>query len=204
MKKSCIKIGGLMVALSLSFSVVCKGAGTEQGVGVGTEQATCKKGGCQRALNQGQQKVNGPQANPKKDNFMEQQLMYTSGKGGISLAELVKDKKAVLLDFYAVWCGPCMAAMPALQEKARKLRPQGVEVVGIKVDEKDSDKGKEFRREENIHWMTEGEDGVYSKQFNITSIPNVILLGQSGEILFNGSPHDAKLTEALKRLGVSL
>jgi len=199
MKKSLITKSSLIVGLSLGFSVLCKGAGS------GIEQATCKKGSCNRAIaKQGQETVKVQQASPKKENFMEQQLMYTSGKGGISLTELLKDKKAVLVDFYAVWCGPCMASMPGLQEKARKIRPQGVEVVAIKVDEQDSPKGKEFRQEENIHWLTEGNDGIFSKQFNVTGIPTAVLLGQGGQVLFTGSPQDAKLGEALKKLGVSL
>src|SRR5688572_1780683 len=77
------------------------------------------------------------------------------GEGEISLEELLKNKKGVLLDFYAVWCGPCMASMPKLQEKARKLRPQGVEVVAVKVDDKDNPRAKVFRDEENIHWVME-------------------------------------------------
>jgi cytochrome c biogenesis protein CcmG/thiol:disulfide interchange protein DsbE len=43
--------------------------------------------------------------------------------------------KVVLIDFWATWCVPCKAEIPWLVELAKKYQPEGVEVLGISMDE---------------------------------------------------------------------
>ena len=43
--------------------------------------------------------------------------------------------KVVLIDFWATWCLPCKAAMPWMNQLAEKYKADGVEVLGISMDE---------------------------------------------------------------------
>jgi thiol-disulfide isomerase/thioredoxin len=43
--------------------------------------------------------------------------------------------KVVLLDVWASWCGPCKQEMPVLDDMARRLRSDGVEVLAVSVDQ---------------------------------------------------------------------
>jgi len=43
--------------------------------------------------------------------------------------------KVVLIDFWATWCLPCKAAMPWMNELADKYKAEGVEILGISMDE---------------------------------------------------------------------
>ncbi len=52
-------------------------------------------------------------------------------KGNIE--EILKEKKPVLVDFYAEWCGPCLAMMPALESFAEAVE-DSVKVCKIDVD----------------------------------------------------------------------
>lgn len=137
--------------------------------------------------------------------LMERELKYTSGDGAVSLAQLIKDKKAVLLDFYTTWCGPCKDLMPELRETSEKLAPQGVSVVGINVDRNEK-KAEGLRKANGINfpWLVEADDEMHSKHFQVNSYPRTVLLSQEGEVLFNGHPKDPVLQDALRKLGVSL
>lgn len=141
----------------------------------------------------------------KNPAIMEHKLKHTSGDGAVSLEELIKDKKAVLLDFYTTWCGPCKQLMPELKKTSEKLAPQGVSVVGINVDRNVSGaEGIKKRNGIDFPWLVEGTDEKHSKHFNVDSYPRTVLLSQDGEVLFNGHPQDEKLKLALSKLGVSL
>lgn len=46
---------------------------------------------------------------------------------------VLKENTAVLVDFYADWCGPCKMLAPVLEEVAGKV--DGVKVVKVNVDD---------------------------------------------------------------------
>jgi len=46
--------------------------------------------------------------------------------------------KVVLLDLWATWCGPCVAAAPLLDQAYHDLKPRGLEMIGIAVPPKAS------------------------------------------------------------------
>lgn len=48
--------------------------------------------------------------------------------------EVLKSNKAILVDFWAEWCGPCKALTPVLDEIAKEMGPQA-EIVKINVDQ---------------------------------------------------------------------
>ena len=133
-------------------------------------------------------------------------LQFKTSEGEkTTLAALSKGKKAVLLDFWASWCGPCMALMPELKNKAAKLGPQGIVVAGMNV-EGSAKKAERVRKKQKMDmpWLVEPKSEPFSSALKIDSIPRMILVAPDGKVLFNGHPQDPGLKEALAKLDVKL
>jgi thiol-disulfide isomerase/thioredoxin len=61
-------------------------------------------------------------------------LRFRSAAGGeVSLADF--RGKPLLLNFWATWCAPCIREMPALSQFQTRFAAQGVQVLGLAVDQ---------------------------------------------------------------------
>ncbi len=90
--------------------------------------------------------------------------------------------KVVLLDWWAFWCGACMAQLPALVELSERMRGKAFAVVGINGDK--GDVGERVR-ERGLPWrnaLDGGPGGPVSTRWNIRLWPTMILLDQDGVI----------------------
>jgi thiol-disulfide isomerase/thioredoxin len=101
--------------------------------------------------------------------------------------DLAKMKgKVVLVDFWATWCGPCIAELPNVQETYAKHHDKGFEVIAISLD-KDEDKLKKFIEDKKMPWAQyfdgKGWGNEISTGFGIKGIPATFLIGTDGKIV---------------------
>ena len=97
--------------------------------------------------------------------------------------------KIVLVDFWATWCGPCIAEIPNVLEQYQKYHSKGFEVVGISLDQ-ERDALEKFVTERKLPWpiLFEPSEGSgwqhpLASYYGISGIPTVILIGKDGNVV---------------------
>ena len=99
----------------------------------------------------------------------------------ITLADY-KGNAVVVLDFWATWCGPCKASLPALAAFRRKYMAQGVEVLSVNLRE-DSGTIRAFLDSEHydLHVLLD-RLGAIAGAYNVTGIPTMVVVDKNGGI----------------------
>ena len=94
--------------------------------------------------------------------------------------------KVVLVDFWATWCGPCIAELPNVLKAYEKLHDKGFEIVGISFDQDKArleamlkDKGMQWPQ----HFDGKGWKNEFGQRFGINSIPRMWLVDKKGMIV---------------------
>jgi cytochrome c biogenesis protein CcmG, thiol:disulfide interchange protein DsbE len=120
-------------------------------------------------------------------------------KGQISLSQF--KGKVVYLDFWASWCGPCRKSFPWMNAMQSKYGAQGLQVVGINLDEKSED-GLHFLKETPAQF-TVGFDskGITPGLYGVKGMPSSLLIGRDGKVILEHSGfNDADRAELEKKI----
>lgn len=103
----------------------------------------------------------------------------------LRLSDVVGTKPYVLVDFWATWCSPCRASLPALKqvyaESADKLQ-----IVGVSLDN-DHDKWADFIEKNELSWLhvsdLQGWASAPAALYGVCSIPATVLIDAEGVIV---------------------
>lgn len=146
---------------------------------------------------------------------------------GEAMTDSALKGKVVLLDFWAVWCGPCIATFPHLREWNEKYADKGLVIVGVTRYYNyawDDEAGRATRSKEDVapedenamlvkfaehhelhhRFLVTNKESQLNQQYGVTGIPQAVLIGRDGTIRMirvgSGSQNAEELDAMLEKL----
>lgn len=122
--------------------------------------------------------------------------------------------KVVLVEFWATWCPPCVAAIPHLQELERRYGEQGLVILGVSVDAMHEDVResnhalnavRRFLVRHGVTWtnLMSGEGPAdFARAFGVEEVPVNFLVGREGKVIAveqSGEALDRTIAEAIQK-----
>jgi thiol-disulfide isomerase/thioredoxin len=109
--------------------------------------------------------------------------------------------KPVLLDFWATWCGPCVAGLPQLAKVYEEAKNKGLELISIDQDEEAATAANFFAKKGYTWPEFHDGDGEIEKLMGSTGIPRLVLVDAEGQVAYDGDGDESKLRVHLAKLG---
>jgi len=101
-------------------------------------------------------------------------------QGPLSLHDF--GRQVVVLNFWATWCPPCVEETPGLEKFAEQMRPQGVTVMGVSVDQ-DGAALQAFAAEQHLSFpILRDPNQSVANRYGTFKFPETYIIDQDGRV----------------------
>lgn len=103
--------------------------------------------------------------------------------------------KVVVIEYWGVYCPPCIAAMPHLAKLDKKYRDKGLVIIGAESQGSPLESIKKITDKAKVKFaITEGVNGPVA----VRGIPKALIFDTTGKLIFNGHPEDKNFDSTIK------
>ncbi|WP_260293233.1 TlpA family protein disulfide reductase [Sedimenticola hydrogenitrophicus] len=92
--------------------------------------------------------------------------------------------QVVVINFWSSWCTPCRREMPSLEQAWQRLRPFGVTVLGVAMQDDPEVVGRFLRKSGVTFTILMDPDGKASQRWPFSGIPATFVLDRQGRIVY--------------------
>jgi peroxiredoxin len=110
--------------------------------------------------------------------------------------------KAVLLNFWATWCGPCKIEMPWFVDLQKQYGAQGLQIVGVAMDDASKEDIGKFAKDMGVNYpILIGKESVGDQYGGVPALPESFLISRDGKIVDKiiGLRGKADIEEAIRK-----
>lgn len=92
--------------------------------------------------------------------------------------------KAVLLNFWATYCGPCKVEMPWLVELQKEYGPEGLQIIGVAMDDASQEDIAKFAKDMGVNYpILVGKESVGDSYGGIQFLPATFYISRDGKFI---------------------
>ncbi len=104
--------------------------------------------------------------------------------------------KVVMVEFWATWCGPCIANIPHLNELHERYADEGLVILSL-TDQSQRGISDFLERTEMNYIIGTGSETI--RDYGVTGIPHAFLIGRDGTLIWKGHPAQDELERAIAK-----
>jgi cytochrome c biogenesis protein CcmG, thiol:disulfide interchange protein DsbE len=111
-------------------------------------------------------------------------VVLNGAKEGATLSLAEFQGSAVVLDFWASWCGPCQIEAPIVNKLAQRFRDRGLVVVGVDTSEQSgAAPGHAWALSHGLSYpIVFDSDNETAERYGVTSMPTLVVISRTGKV----------------------
>lgn len=115
--------------------------------------------------------------------------------------------KAIYVDFWASWCGPCKQSFPWMNAMQDKYSAKGFQIIAVNVDAKRADADRFLAKTPATFLIAYDPAGDSAKRYAVKAMPTSLLIDKSGRVTYihagfrdeDRADLEAKINDALNK-----
>lgn len=110
--------------------------------------------------------------------------------------------EVVMVDFWATWCPPCVASMPALQRLYAAYKDKGFVILGVNQEAGDETTVRAFLKDHQITFPIVMDAGKIAHDYGVFTFPTTFLIARDGKIhgAYRGVASESRLRNEIEEL----